>query len=375
MFLICSQPIPLPPATTPLGFAGIKKDHAMKQIRLGVSDLMVSELCLGTMTWGTQNTESDGHAQMDMALDHGCTFWDTAEMYPVNPITAETVGRTEEIMGTWLASRGGRDRLVIATKITGEGQKAVRDGAPITGATFRAAVDASLKRLQTDVIDLYQLHWPNRGSYHFRQIWGYDPRPLDKAEVTDHMIEVLSTAADLIRDGKIRHIALSNESVWGTARWLHLAEVHGLPRMISVQNEYSLLCRQFDSDWAELSVAENLPLLAFSPLATGLLTGKYAGDVIPEGSRRSLNPLLGGRITPRVFPAVAAYLGIAARHGLDPAQMALAFCLQRPFPCIPIFGATTLDQLRIAFGATSVTLSEEVLADIALAHRDHPQPY
>jgi aryl-alcohol dehydrogenase-like predicted oxidoreductase len=347
----------------------------MKQIRLGASDLMVSELCLGTMTWGTQNTESDGHAQMDMALDHGYTFWDTAEMYPVNPITAETVGRTEEIMGTWLASRGGRDRLVIATKITGEGQKAVRNGAPITGATFRAAVDASLKRLQTDVIDLYQLHWPNRGSYHFRQIWGYDPRPLDKAEVTDHMIEVLSTAADLIRDGKIRHIALSNESVWGTARWLHLAEMHGLPRMISVQNEYSLLCRQFDSDWAELSVAENLPLLAFSPLATGLLTGKYAGDVIPEGSRRSLNPLLGGRITPRVFPAVAAYLGIAARHGLDPAQMALAFCLQRPFPCIPIFGATTLDQLRIAFGATSVTLSEEVLADIALAHRDHPQPY
>jgi aryl-alcohol dehydrogenase-like predicted oxidoreductase len=145
--------------------------------------------------------------------------------------------------------------------------------------------------------------------------------------------------------------------------------------MISVQNEYSLLCRQFDSDWAELSVAENLPLLAFSPLATGLLTGKYAGDVIPEGSRRSFNPLLGGRITPRVFPAVAAYMGIATRHGLDPAQMAIAFCLQRPFPCIPIFGATTLDQLRVAFGATSVTLSEEVLAEIDLAHREHPQPY
>jgi aryl-alcohol dehydrogenase-like predicted oxidoreductase len=189
------------------------------------------------------------------------------------------------------------------------------------------------------------------------------------------MLDILSTAADLIRAGKIRHIALSNESVWGTARWLHLAERHDLPRMVSVQNEYSLLCRQFDSDWAELSVAENLPLLAFSPLATGLLTGKYAGDVIPDGSRRSLNPLLGGRVTPRVFPAVAAYLGIAARHGLDPSQMALAFCRQRPFPCIPIFGATTLDQLRIALGAADLTLSADVLAEIDAAHRAHPQPY
>lgn len=347
----------------------------MKQIRLGQTDLMVSDLCLGTMTWGTQNSEADGHAQMDMALDHGCTFWDTAEMYPVNPVSAETAGRTEEIIGTWLAARGGRDRIVLATKITGEGQQAVRDGAPITGATLRAAVDGSLKRLQTDVIDLYQMHWPNRGSYHFRQIWDYDPRPLDRAQVTDHMLDVLRAAQGLIAEGKIRHLALSNDSVWGTARWLHLAETHGLPRVASVQNEYSLLCRQFDSDWAELSVAENLPLLAFSPLATGLLTGKYAGGVIPDGSRRSLNPTLGGRITSRVFPAVAAYLGIAARHGLDPAQMAIAFCRQRPFPCIPIFGATTLDQLKTALGAGDVTLSDEVMADIDAAHREHPMPY
>jgi aryl-alcohol dehydrogenase-like predicted oxidoreductase len=347
----------------------------MKQIRLGQTDLMVSELCLGTMTWGTQNSESEGHAQMDMALDHGCTFWDTAEMYPVNPVSAETVGRTEEIIGTWLGSRKGRDRLVIATKITGEGQKAVRDGAPITGAAVRAAVDASLQRLQTDVIDVYQLHWPNRGSYHFRQVWTYDPNPLDRGAVTEHMLDILTTAADLIRAGKIRHLALSNESVWGTARWLHLADQHDLPRMVSVQNEYSLLCRQFDSDWAELAVAETLPLLAFSPLATGLLTGKYAGDVIPDGSRRSLNPTLSGRITPRTFPAVAAYLGIAARHGLDPAQMAIAFCRQRPFPCIPIFGATNLDQLRTALGAAHLTLTPEVLAEIDAAHREHPMPY
>lgn len=347
----------------------------MQTIRLGQTDLDVTDICLGTMTWGTQNSEAEGHAQMDMALDHGCTFWDTAEMYPVNPVSAETVGRTEEIIGTWIASRRARDRLVIATKITGEGQKAVRDGAPITGNAMRTAVDASLRRLQTDVIDLYQLHWPNRGSYHFRQLWGYDPRTLDRDAVTAHMLDILATAADLIAQGKIRHIALSNESVWGAARWIHLAEQHGLPRMASVQNEYSLLCRQFDSDWAEFSVAENLPLLAFSPLATGLLTGKYAGDVVPEGSRRSLNPNLSGRITPRVFPAVAAYLGIAARHGLDPAQMAIAFCRQRPFPCIPIIGATSPDQLRTALGAANLTLSDEVLAEIDAAHRDHPMPY
>ena len=347
----------------------------MKQVTLGKTGRQVSTLCLGTMTWGTQNTEADGHAQMDMALDHGATFWDTAEMYPVNPISAETVGRTEEIIGTWLAARGGRDRIVLATKITGAGQKAVRDGAPITGVSLRAAVDASLRRLQTDVIDLYQLHWPNRGSYHFRQIWTYAPPKVDPDAVTDHMLDVLHTAADLIAEGKIRHIGLSNETVWGAARWLHLADIHGLPRMASVQNEYSLLCRQFDSDWAELSAIEDLPLLAFSPLATGLLTGKYAGDVIPDATRRALNPTLGGRITPQVFPAVAAYLGIAARHGLDPAQMAVAFCLTRPFPCIPIIGASTTDQLKTVLGAADITLSTDVLDEIDAAHRDHRQPY
>ncbi|MEY4697033.1 MAG: hypothetical protein RIT14_1461 [Pseudomonadota bacterium] len=347
----------------------------MNKVRLGQTGLMVSEICLGTMTWGSQNTEAEGHAQADLAIDHGTTFWDTAEMYPVNPVRAETVGRTEEIIGTWLAARGGRDRLVLATKVTGEGQSAVRNGAPITGAVMRDAVDASLRRLQTDYIDIYQLHWPNRGSYHFRQNWDYAPKPAEAGATTEHMLEVLTTAADLIRQGKIRHIALSNESVWGTARWLHLAALHDLPRMVTVQNEYSLLCRQFDTDWAELSAFEDLPLLAFSPLATGLLTGKYAGDVIPEGSRRALNPGLGGRITPRVFPAVAAYLGIAARHGLDPAQMAIAFCRSRPFPCIPIIGASSTAQLATALGAAGLTLSPEVLADIDAAHRDHPMPF
>ena len=347
----------------------------MQQVRLGNTGLMVSKLCLGTMTWGSQNTLSEGHAQADMAMDHGLNFWDTAEMYPVNPIAAETVGRSEEIIGSWLDERGGRDRIVLATKVTGAGQPAVRDGGQMTGAVMRVAVDTSLRRLKTDYIDLYQLHWPSRSNYHFRNIWGFDPRGADRAVIDANMLDILTVSADLIRQGKIRHLAISNESVWGAARWLGLAATHGLPRMMTVQNEYSLLCRQFDSDWAELSVLEDMPLLAFSPLATGLLTGKYAGDVIPDGSRRTLNPGLGGRVTPQVFPAVAAYLGIAARHGLDPCQMAIAFCMQRPFAVIPIIGATNLVQLATNIGAAKVTLSAEVLAEIDAVHRSHPQPY
>jgi len=208
----------------------------MQRVILGKTGLSVSALCLGTMTWGTQNTEAEGHAQADMALDAGVNFWDTAEMYPVNPVRAETAGRTEEIIGTWLASRGGRERLVLATKVTGAGQ-VVRGGEPITGDVMRKTVDASLRRLQTDYIDIYQLHWANRGSYHFRDIWTYDPRGNDTAAIEAHMLDVLEVSAELIAAGKIRHIALSNETVWGAGRWLALAERHGLPRMVSVQNE------------------------------------------------------------------------------------------------------------------------------------------
>jgi aryl-alcohol dehydrogenase-like predicted oxidoreductase len=346
----------------------------MKMIPLGRSGLTVSELCLGTMTWGSHNTESQGHAQADLALDHGVTFWDTAEMYPTNPVRAETVGRTEEIIGSWLADRGGRSRLVLATKISGKGRM-VRPGEPITGRSMRAAVEGSLRRMHTDYIDLYQLHWPNRGSYHFRQAWRYAPHGADRAAETAHMEDVLTTAKALVEEGKLRAIGLSNESVWGAARWLHLADTLGLPRMASVQNEYSLLCRQFDTDWAEFSMIEDMPLLAFSPLACGLLSGKYAGDVTPENTRRMHTPDLGGRITQRVFPAVAAYLGIAARHGLDPCQMAIAFCRSRPFPTIPIIGATTLEQLQANLGAAGLALSAEVLDEIGEAHREHPMPY
>ncbi len=347
----------------------------MKTLPLGKTGITVSELCLGTMTWGSQNTEAEGHAQADMAVGSGVTFWDTAEMYPTNPIKAETIGNTEEIIGTWLASRGGRDRLQIATKITGRGMMAVRDGAPITPATLRTAVETSLRRLQTDYIDLYQLHWPNRGSYHFRQMWRYAPQGLDKAAETAEMADLLMAAQTLVTEGKIRAIGLSNESVWGAARWLHLAETQGLPRMATIQNEYSLLCRQFDTDWAEFSVIEDMPLLAFSPLAVGLLSGKYAGDVTPTGTRRSFTPDLGGRLTPHVFPAVTAYLDIAKRHGIDPCQMAIAFCRTRPFTTIPIIGATSLGQLQSNIAAADLTLSPDVVAEIGEVHRAHPAPY
>lgn len=345
----------------------------MRQIDLGRTGIKVSELCLGTMTWGTQNTETEGHAQMDLALAAGVNFWDTAEMYPVNPVSKETAGRTEEIIGTWFAARGRRDRVVLATKIAGGGVKAVRDGIAPSAAVLRQAVDASMKRLQTDWIDLYQIHWPDRKHYHFRDNWAYDPRSNDSVRVEAQMLEILQESAKLIAAGKIRAVALSNETVWGTAKWLALAEKHGLPRMASVQNEYSLLCRQFDTDWAELSVMEDLPLLAFSPLATGLLSGKYQGNVTPPGTRRALNPGLSGRITPRTFEATEAYLEIARRHGLNPCQMAIAFTQSRPFPTIPIVGATSLNQLAV--NITPITLTPEVLAEIARAHRAHPQPY
>jgi aryl-alcohol dehydrogenase-like predicted oxidoreductase len=347
----------------------------MERVTLGRSGIAVSAFCLGTMTWGNQTGEAEAHAQLDLALDHGVDFLDTAELYPTQPVRAETIGRTEEIIGAWLARTGRRGEVVIATKITGAGSPHVRAGAPITPGTLRAACEASLRRLRSEVIDLYQLHWPNRGSYHFRQHWRFDPARQDRAAAQAHFAEVTEAAARLVAEGKIRAFGLSNESAWGTAEWLrHGARAGGL-RVASVQNEYSLLCRHFDTDLAELCHHEEVTLLAFSPLAAGLLSGKYAGDVTPEGTRRALSPDLGGRITRQVFPAVAAHLGIAARHGLDPCQMALAFVRARPVPAIPIIGATTLAQLRVNLGAAGLRLSAAVLDEIEAVRRDHPMPF
>ncbi len=348
----------------------------MKKNRLGRTGVEVTELCLGTMTFGTQTPEREAHAQMDLALERGINFVDTAEMYPVNPVSRETVGRTEEIIGNWNAANPSRrGDYVLATKHSGEGLKAVRDGAPISAGTIAATIEGSLRRLKTDCIDLYQFHWPNRGSYMFRKNWRYDPSGQDRAATIAHMEEALEALQQQVRKGNIRHFGLSNESAWGCTMWALVAERTGGPRVASVQNEYSLMCRLFDTDMAEMTANEDVGLLAFSPLAAGLLTGKYQGGAVPEGSRMSLVPELGGRRTARAFEAVGAYLDIAARHGLDPVHMALAWCCARPFMTSVIFGATTLAQLDHALGADGLVLSDEVMQEIDAAHRAHPMPY
>jgi aryl-alcohol dehydrogenase-like predicted oxidoreductase len=348
----------------------------MRRIPLGSTDVTITEYCLGTMTWGNQTPEEDAHRQMDMALEAGIDIVDTAEMYPVNPVRAETVGRTEEILGTWNAKNAGRrGDYTLATKITGKNGGFVRVGQDITPETFAEALDGSLKRLQTDHIEVYQLHWPNRGSYHFRQNWGYDPSGQDKAATLANMRAVLEAAGAAQKAGKIGHFALSNESAWGTAQWLRIAEETGLPRVQAIQNEYSLLCRIYDTDLSELAVNEQVTLLAYSPLAAGMLTGKYQGDVVPAGSRRENGPDLFGRVTPRSFAAVDAYLGIAERHGLDPVHMALAFTVQRPFPVSTIFGATTSGQLAHILAGLDVTLTAEVLEEIDATNRAMPMTY
>ncbi|MBK1634629.1 aldo/keto reductase [Rhodovulum adriaticum] len=347
----------------------------MRKVTLGRTGLEVSALCLGTMTWGSQNTMEEGHAQIDMARDRGVDFMDTAEMYPVAPVRAETVGRTEEIIGEWFARTGRRDEWILATKISGDNGGFVREGRGIHPDTIRDAVEGSLRRLKTDYIDLYQFHWPNRGSYHFRQNWNYDASAQNRDETLAHMVECLETLDALVKEGKIRHFGLSNETAWGTAQWLRLAEERNLPRAQSIQNEYSLLCRLYDTDLAELGVNEDVTLLAYTPLAAGLLSGKYAGDVTPEGTRRSRVADLGGRITPRVWEAISGYLGVANEHGLDPVQMAIAFVAQRPFPVVPIIGATSTAQLDTVLGAADLTLSDAVLADIAALHKAHPMPF
>lgn len=346
----------------------------MKQIELGRSGIMVTDWCLGTMTFGNQTPTADAHAQIDRALDFGINFIDTAEMYPVNPVRAETIGRTEEIIGAWVARSGRREQAVIATKIAGDTQM-VREGRGYDGATILSGVDAALRRLQTDRIDLFQLHWPMRGSYMFRQNWRFDPSRQDRAATMAHMADVLGAMDQVVRAGKVRAFGLSNESAWGTAQWLRLADEMGAPRVASIQNEYSLLCRLFDTDLAELSVNEDVTLMAFSPLAAGLLTGKYQGGAVPQGSRMSLNGNLGGRKSERVFAAVDAYLALAAEAGLDPVHMAMAWQRSRPFAISAIFGATTCAQLERILAGEALVLPADLVAAIDATHKAHPMPY
>ena len=346
----------------------------MKYNTLGRTDIAVPEICLGTMTWASQNSEAEAHAQMDYALEQGINFFDTAELYPTTPPSSETYGQTEEFIGSWFRKSGKRDEVILASKVAGPGRAYIRGGRKMEPDGIREALEMSLKRLKTDYIDLYQVHWPNREHYHFRGAWGYDATKNDAAEAADDILAILETLDEVVKQGKVRAIGLSNETAWGTQKYLTLSEARGLPRVATIQNEYNLLYRHFDLDLAELSHFEDVGLLAYSPLAAGLLTGKYLEGNLPAGSRATIMHGLGGRLQPRQEKPVAAYIDIARRHGLDPAQMALAFCLTRPFMASVIIGATTMEQLETAINSRDIILSEEVMKEIAETHRDYPMP-
>lgn len=336
--------------------------------------MRVSAVCLGTMTFGTSTDQDEAFRQMDYAVEHGVTLFDTAELYAVPP-SAETYGATERIIGRWLAARGARDEVFLASKIAGKGLEWIRGGgALIDAANIDAAIAGSLERLQTDSIDLYQLHWPNRDSYHFGQVWDYAGGTGTNQEVDDNIIEVLQALDKHVRAGRIGHIGLSNETAWGTMRYLRHAEALGLPRVVSIQNEYNLLQRLFEPDLTEVALREQVGLLAWSPLATGLLSGKYADGARPPRSRWGLHSG-GQRDTPEAHAAVEAYGAVAREHGIDPVHLALAFVHGRAFVTSTIIGATTLEQLKHDLRAFDLTLSERVLADIAAVRRRFPLAY
>jgi aryl-alcohol dehydrogenase-like predicted oxidoreductase len=345
----------------------------MEYRRLGRTDIDVSVICLGTMTWGEQNSEADGHAQLDLALDRGVNFIDTAEMYAV-PTKEETYGRTEEIIGTWIAARGRRDRVVLATKVTGPSDRFpyVRDGGSrLNRAHIEAAVDASLKRLQTDYIDLYQLHWPERDTKPFGPL-GYQPGDDGDAVPLEETLDALDR---VVRTGKVRHVGVSNETPWGTMRYMALADAGKGPRMVSIQNRYSLLMRAFEVGLAEVAVREQCGLLAYSPMAGGALSGKYLDGAKPPGARATLFPAFATRyFTEQGVKATAAYVDVARKHGLDPGQMALAFVNTRPFVTANIIGATTLEQLDKDIASIDVSLSETVLDEIEAIHDTYTYP-
>jgi aryl-alcohol dehydrogenase-like predicted oxidoreductase len=345
----------------------------MRRNRLGRTDIEVSALCLGTMTWGEQNSEAEAHAQLDRALDVGINFIDTAELYPVPP-RAETQGRTEAYIGSWLADRGGRDRLVLATKVCGRADwlDHIRGGSTRHDrVNIEAALDASLRRLQTDYVDLYQLHWPDRKTNFFGELGYVHTDEDDQGAPID---ETLAVLGDLVRSGKVRHVGLSNETPWGVMRFLAAAEEAGLPRVVSVQNPYSLLNRSFEVGLAEVAHREQVGLLAYSPMAFGVLSGKYLDGARPAGARVTLFERFSRYTGPEAEPAVRAYVELAREQGLTPAQMALAFVTSRPFLTANIIGATSLEQLNENLGSADLELSEEVVEAIEALHRRHSNP-
>ena len=343
----------------------------MERSTLGGTGIEVSRICLGTMTWGEQNTEAEGHAQMDRAVAAGVNFFDTAEMYPGSPRGGH-VGRTEEIIGTWFAGGKSRDKIVLASKVSGPaGMVVPRKGkAALDPANIRLAIDASLKRLQTDYVDLYQVHWPARHTNYFGRL-GYVHDPGDQAVPVE---DTLGALAELVTAGKARAIGVSNETPWGLSEYLRVAERTGVPRIVSIQNPYNLLNRSFEVGLAEIAIREKIGLLAYSPLAFGALTGKYLNDQWPGGARLTLFPEFKRYLNPEARAATAAYLKLAEESGLDPVQMALAYVNTRPFLSANIIGATTLAQLETNLGSMDVRLPPDVVEAIEQIHRVHTYP-
>ncbi len=344
----------------------------MRYTKLPHTEIEVSKICLGTMTWGKQNTEKEGFEQMDFALDQGINFFDTAELYPV-PAHPDRYAHTEIIIGNWFKKRANREKIVLASKIAGK--------APFTkfirSTGFRKdsiieAVEGSLKRLQTDYIDLYQLHWPERSTNYFGQR-GYEHSISDHWK--DNIHQVLETLRDLISAGKIRHVGISNETPWGTMRYLEESKVHSeLPRMITIQNPYSLLNRLFEVGLSEISMRESIGLLAYSPLGFGVLSGKYLGGLKPDNARVTLFPNYNRYSGDTAMEATQKYADLAKKHGLSLPQMALAFVTSRSFLTSNIIGATSMAQLRENIESIHLDLNEEVLAGIEAIHKEIPNP-
>jgi aryl-alcohol dehydrogenase-like predicted oxidoreductase len=347
----------------------------MEYRKLGNTDLKVSVICLGTMTFGEQNTEAEAHEQMNFALEQGVNFIDTAELYAV-PSREYNNGLTEKYIGTWLKDRKDRDKIIVATKVTGPAQSKgalsyIRDSLNFSRTQIRAAIEGSLKRLQTDYVDLYQLHWPERKTNFFGRL-GYAHRNDDPWE--DNFLDILETMQLLINEGKIRYFGISNETPWGITHFLHLAEKHHLPRCVSIQNPYSLLNRTYEVGLAEISIREKCGLLAYSPLAFGLLSGKYHSNTATTEHRLNKYKEMSRYNGDLSHQATAKYLTIAQEHGLSLTQMALAFINSRPFLTSNIIGATTMEQLKENISSIDVQLSSEVLKEIEQVHQVIPNP-
>ncbi|MEJ2897977.1 NADP(H)-dependent aldo-keto reductase [Acinetobacter sp. NS-4] len=342
---------------------------------LANTGILVPEICLGTMTFGEQNTQAEAFQQLEYALDQGLFFWDTAEMYPVPP-KPETQGATETILGNWIAQRGQREKLFIASKIAGpsQGGSHIRDGQTrFTAPEIASAIDGSLKRLQSDYIDLYQLHWPQRPTNFFGKL-GYGNAEAQNEQEVTALEETLSALSDEIKKGRIRSIGLSNETPWGTLKFLHLAEKLGLEKFVSVQNPYSLLNRTYEIGMSEIAHYENVGLLAYSPLAFGYLTGKFRHGARPANARVTLFSRFSRYSNAESEWATEQYAQLAERHGLSLTQLALAFIKQQFFVTSTIIGATNLDQLKENIQAFDIDLSAEVLQGIEDIHRKQPNP-